>query len=100
MSYRTSRYLLDQGITPNYSDQKVQCFCEARALEGDEPGADYSLGKETYKVCLEYYVSQYTTMAVSLIVMGAIIGINYLLKYVIIMLVIWIGYDTHSKKMT
>ena len=53
-----------------------------------------------YKACEDYFASQWTTLYVSNGVMVAIIGINYILKQLIIMLITWIGYDTHSELMT
>lgn len=53
-----------------------------------------------YRPCEDFFASQWTTLCVSNGVMVAIIGINYILKQLIIMLITWIGYDTHSELMT
>ena len=51
-------------------------------------------------MCEDYFDSQFTTLVLTNSITGIIVAINYLLKTFTIMLITWIGYDTHSEMLT
>ena len=97
LEYRTNSALEAQGKTVSYSGY-VQCFCNDEQTDGAEADAVY--GPKKIPVCQDYFDSQFTTLILTNGITVIIIAINYLLKMFTIMLITWIGYDTHSELMT
>ena len=64
----------------SYQRGFVQCFCDARAKEGDEFDKEYMYSGAPHNVCEDYFTSLSTAMIVSNGVMVAIIAINFILK--------------------
>ena len=74
----------------------VQCFCDARAADGDLPEEKYG----GVKVCQAYIESLFPTLIFTNGIMVLIIGINIILRTITVKLITWISYDTYSEQMT
>jgi len=67
------------------------------AERGDEPEMTYTYDGEEYEVCSDYQTKKYTTFMITNAVVLSIIGVNFLIRIAIILLIKWIGYETHSE---
>ena len=76
----------------------VQCFCNDKFLDGDQPEATY--GDKQDPICLEYYEQIMPTLFITTFISVGIVLVNVVLKKITIFLVSRIGYDTYSEIMT
>ena len=98
LEYHSNHSLEEQGFHVSYSKGYVVCFCADRMEEGDEPDKIYGPYEEP--ISEDYVASLTSTELITNGIMVTIVGINLILKYSIIALITWIGYDTHSELMT
>ena len=89
LEYTSNHALEEQGNYVSYSKGYVVCFCDEKALAGDEPEKLY--GSNDQPVCEDYINQIFPTMLITNGIMVVIIGINLILKYSIIYLITWIG---------
>eukprot|EP00354_Favella_ehrenbergii_P005353 CAMPEP_0170455478 /NCGR_PEP_ID=MMETSP0123-20130129/3432_1 /TAXON_ID=182087 /ORGANISM="Favella ehrenbergii, Strain Fehren 1" /LENGTH=116 /DNA_ID=CAMNT_0010718635 /DNA_START=417 /DNA_END=766 /DNA_ORIENTATION=- len=68
--------------------------------KGDSLDALYEYDGEKYAVCSDFFSSKGQTLILANGIKGSIVGINFVMKSIIVKLVTWIGYDTHSEVMT
>ena len=93
--FRSNSAMAELGRDVSYAGY-VQCFCDAKALEGDAPDTMY----HEEKVCQAYIDSLFPTLIFTNGIMVLIIAINVILRTITVMLITWIGYDTYSEQMT
>ena len=93
--YNSNTAMADKGIAVSYSGY-VQCFCDAKALDGDTPETEY----DGLAICEDYINSLFPTLIFTNGIMVLIITINVILRTITVMLITWIGYDTYSMQMT
>ena len=63
-------------------------------MAGDKPEQTY--GENNIQVCKEYRDQMTPTLLISQAVSIVIVVVNVILKQITILLMQWIGYDTHS----
>ena len=90
--YNSNSAMAEQGKDVSYAGY-VQCFCDAKALEGDAPDTKY----DGEAICQEYQDSIFPTLVFTNGITGLIVGINIILRTVTVKLITWIGYDTYSE---
>ena len=54
LEYRSSLKMEESGNEAILKLGFLQCFCDARAEQGDDPKASYGLHGEQYTICDEY----------------------------------------------
>jgi hypothetical protein len=83
----------------------MQCFCKEKKKQGAKNNEVYTLsdvhGKKVYSgaICEEYFSNKIKSKLYGLSITFFIIGMNIVLKLVIIRMVSWIGIDTISEQM-
>jgi hypothetical protein len=78
----------------------MQCFCQAERKLGHKKSEEYILLNEDKKpvfkekICEQYFNDKLLAKVLALSITGIIVGINLVLKLMVVMLVEWIGEDT------
>lgn len=67
-------------------------------LDGHPSDKNYGFIQEP--ICEEYISSQLVTLVTTNAVTGIIVVVNTIIREVTIVLITWIGYDTHSEQLT
>ena len=77
-----------------------ECFCEARFLAGDLPNHKYKIaGYNETEICLTYWEGKSNSYFIKEGVSFAIIGINFVLRTVVMILMKWVRFPTISDEM-
>ena len=100
-TYAVADYNYIQANPGKPSSGCLQCFCQDQAKEDKDNYLKNSYGQEENEPICESYVSDasnvyFLTTALSYL----LIGINYILRTVCIMMVDWIGYPTETERLS
>ena len=90
--YNSNAAMSELGKDVSYAGY-VQCFCDAKALDGDKPDTAY----DGVTICQEYQDSIFPTLVFTNGITGLIVVINVILRTITVKLITWIGYDTYSE---
>ena len=93
-------FVTDEANKGKQSSGCLQCFCAQEAIDNPDTYLTDDYGSGGTAICEEYAGLAFKVYLLTSALSYILIGVNYILRTICIMLVDWIGYDTETERLS